>query len=136
MAEAMKGINGSLNTAVDGTRKEFAKAATKSRENAVSAIFGENGDRDPKHTFGRFLLAVRNHETKALDVHPDRHRRRLPRPHRVLPPHHAVGRRAVLHPPGTSVIPITAGQVQVPTIDVTTAPAAGDPAFLGGLVAR
>src|SRR5262249_48987096 len=38
--------------------------------------------------------------------------------------------------PRATVIPMASRTVQVPALDVTTAPSAGDSAFLGGVVAR
>jgi hypothetical protein len=36
-------------------------------KNKVKAIFGEDGNGDPKKTFGRFLLAVMAKDSKTLD---------------------------------------------------------------------
>jgi HK97 family phage major capsid protein len=46
-----------------------------------------------------------------------------------------VAENSVVRPRAT-VIPMASKSIQVPVLDVTTAPAAGDTAFLGGLVAR
>src|SRR5262249_14321530 len=65
--QALAGVAGQVQSALDTTLKEFAQAQAKSRRGAVPAIFGEAGRGDPKRTFGRFLLAVRSHDVKTLE---------------------------------------------------------------------
>jgi HK97 family phage major capsid protein len=154
LEQALTGVAGQVRSAVDATLKEFATAQTRSRKNAVPALFGERGDGDPKRTFGRFLLAVRNHDARALDemgsrfvewddvekkaamstqtgttggflVPTEFHDRLMA----------LVSERSVVRPRAT-VIPMAARSCQIPAIDVVTAPAAGDSATLGGVVAR
>lgn len=154
MEEALKGISGTMEKCVDTALKEFVKATAKSRKNGIPAIFGEHGEGDPNRTFGRFLLAVRSKDHKALEdmgsqfvewgetekkaalttqtgtaggyTVPTEFYNRLMM---------AVTENSYIRQMAT-IIPMSARSVQVPTIDPSTAPTAGDTAFLGGLVAR
>ena len=67
IAKSMETMLASLTASLDDTLKQFAAAQAKSRKNALPAIFGPGGSGDPDHTFGRFLLAVRQRDLKALD---------------------------------------------------------------------
>src|SRR5262245_2349152 len=67
VGRALDGISGSVQAAVDQALKQFAQAQTLSRKNVAPRVFGEGGGGDPKQTFGRFLLAVRHGDRKALD---------------------------------------------------------------------
>lgn len=146
------GMNRALDAKVDSFLKEFATTLTKSRKNAVPAIFG-NGNGDPKKTFGRFLIAVRTGDAKTLEEMGS---------HRVewsdgvkaamntntgtqggyAVPTEFYGRlMAIAAEKGivrkrATIIPMKARTIEVPSLDHTTAPTAGDSAFLGGLVAR
>jgi HK97 family phage major capsid protein len=154
LEQALAGVTGQVQSAVDATLKEFAQAQTKSRKNAVPAIFGEGGQGDPKRTFGRFLLAVRNHDVRTLEemgsrfVEWDDVEKKTAMStqtgttggYLVPVEFHArlmglVAERSIVRPRAT-VIPMTARSCQIPAIDVVTAPAAGDTAMLGGVVAR
>src|SRR6266540_550541 len=65
MEAMLANLTRSLNDTLDSTLREFAVARTKSRKHAVPAIFGEGGG-DPQRSFGGFLLAIRQHDTRAL----------------------------------------------------------------------
>jgi hypothetical protein len=67
MEGMLAGITDTLTKSIDAVLKQFAEAHTKSNKNKVKAIFGEDGDGDPKKTFGRFLLAVISKDSKTLD---------------------------------------------------------------------
>jgi HK97 family phage major capsid protein len=153
MAKALEGIQGSLNTAVDAAIKDFAGTLQKSRKNAVPAIFGDGQTGDPKKTFGAFLTAVRTGDTKALDEMGSRFVEwdatnkaalntnvgtqggyAVPTEHYQSILARATERSVVRR--RAMVIPMSGRQTEVPTLDHTTAPTAGDTAFLGGLVAR
>src|SRR5262249_13468368 len=67
IADAMGKVTGGLQTAVDAALQQFAQAQTLSRKNQIPRIFGENGHGDPHATFGRFLLAIRHGDRKALE---------------------------------------------------------------------
>src|ERR1700677_2674211 len=47
-----------LDTAINDAIKGIAAAQSKSRKNSVPAIFGVNGDGDPKKNFGDFCLCI------------------------------------------------------------------------------
>ena len=64
---ALAGIAGGLQSTFDAALRDFSQAQTKSRKGAAPALFGEGRGGDPKQTFGRFLLAVRHNDRKALD---------------------------------------------------------------------
>ncbi|MGL4553466.1 MAG: phage major capsid protein [Gemmataceae bacterium] len=148
---ALAGVAGHVQASVEAALAGFATA--RSRKNAVPAVFGPGGDGDLKKTFGRFLLAVRHGDRKALDemgsrfvewdveqkaamstqggatggyLVPTEFHDRLMR---------LVSERSVVRPRAT-VLPMASREMEVPALDVTTAPAAGDTAFLGGVVAR
>jgi HK97 family phage major capsid protein len=65
MEGMLASLTDTLNQTIDAALKQFAAAQTKSRKNAVPAIFGDGGSGDTKKTFGQFLLAVR-HKNAAL----------------------------------------------------------------------
>jgi HK97 family phage major capsid protein len=158
MAKAMEGLFGtltrSLETSLDSAMKEFARAAARSRKNAIPAIFGEGGGGDPKKTFGRFLLAVRAKDHKTLEemgsrfVEWDQPRQKTALTSQTgtlggyLVPDDfykrlmtLVTEMAVVRPRAT-VIPQSVKTTQIPVLDVTTVQSAGDTPYLGGLVAR
>ena len=154
--EAMLGnLTKTLQETMDATLKEFATAASKSRKNAIPAIFGQGQTGDPKKTFGTFLIAVRNKDIKALEemgsqfcewenvveqktalstqtgtqggflVPTEFHDKLI-----TIAVEQEVVRKRATH------IPMRHRTVQVPILDVITAPSSGDTAFLGGVVAR
>jgi HK97 family phage major capsid protein len=154
LAPLLANLTGSLHRAIDARLKEFAQAQTRSRRHAIPILFGEDGDGDPKQTFGQFLLAVRRRDQAALDrmgsrfcewehtgqkvalstqtgtqggytVPTEFHNRLMA----------LVTEMAIVRPRAT-LVPMAGRTVQVPILDVTTAPTAGDTAFLGGVVAR
>jgi HK97 family phage major capsid protein len=151
---ALAGVAGHVQSSVESALHDFAHAQARSRKNAVPAIFGPGGEGDPKKTFGRFLLAVRHGDRKALDemgsrfVEWDDVERKTamstqggPTGGYLVPTEfhdklmRLVSERSVVRPRAT-VLPMATREMEVPAIDVTTAPAAGDTAFLGGVVAR
>lgn len=156
LEQALGGLGGSIQSSVEAALKEFASASAKSRKNAVPALFGPGGEGDPKRTFGRFLLAVRHHDHKALEEMGSRFvswaeeggeqkaamstQTGVSGGYLVPVEFHArlmklVSEKSIVRPRAT-VIPMTSRTVQIPALDVTTAPSAGDTAMLGGLVAR
>jgi HK97 family phage major capsid protein len=120
----------------------------------VPLIFGEGSNGDPKRTFGRFLLAVRHRDHHTLEQLGSRFCEwetggqkaalstqtgtqggyTVPTEfyNRLMA---LVAEMAIVRPRAT-LVPMAARTVQVPVLDVATAPAAGDTAFLGGVVAR
>jgi HK97 family phage major capsid protein len=144
-----------LEQSVDAALKQFATAATKSRKNAVPAFFGEGTSGDPRYTFGRFLLAVRHGDRKSLEEMGSRFvewEGDLSKKTAMAEQGGAtggylvpiefysrlmqlVGEMSIVRPRAT-LVPMAGKSIQVPALDVTTAPSAGDTAFLGGVVGR
>jgi HK97 family phage major capsid protein len=147
-------VTKSLNDTIDATLKQFAAELAKSRKNAVPAIFGNQGSGDPRRTFGKFLLAVRTGDQKAIEemggrwadwdggvaqkaalntnvgvqggyVVPEEFQTQL-----LL----LTAEMSVVESRATK-IPMATRVVNIPALDVVTAPAAGDTAFFGGLTA-
>jgi HK97 family phage major capsid protein len=154
MEALLAGLTKSLNDTIDSTLREFAAAKTKSRKNAVPALFGEGNSGDPRRTFGSFLLAVRQHDTKTLeemgsrlaDWDSGREKAAMSAtsgttggytvPTQFLPTLlQAAAEQAIVRPRAT-VVPMTSRSVQIPYLDATNVPTAGDTAFFGGLVGR
>jgi HK97 family phage major capsid protein len=159
VAKSMEGILASLHKTLEANLehqlKEFAKAQTCSRKGAAERIFGHrDADANPKgNTFGKFLLAVRLGDHKALegmgakyvewnDV-PAEYKSTLVTQEGTLggyavPDEHyqdilslviektVVRKRAL-------VIPMSGRTLKVPIVDHATAPASGDTAYLGGM---
>lgn len=159
MQKSMEGmlanLTDNLTKCIDGALKEFAQASTKSRKNAVPAIYGEGKKGDPNKSFGKLLLAIRTKNMKALeemgceyrDWSQDVEKKTamstqagaqggflVPMEYHdelmtVATEESVVRKRA-------TVIPMKHKTVQIPALDHVTAPSAGDSAFLGGVVAR
>jgi HK97 family phage major capsid protein len=151
---ASAGLAGQVQSAVDVALKQFASAQALSRRNAVPAIFGPHQAGDTQRTFGRFLLAVRHNDRKALDEMGSRFvewddvttktamSTQTGTTGGYLVPTDFYGKlmalvmeKSVVRPRAT-VIPMASREMEVPALDVTTPQAAGDTAFLGGVVAR
>jgi HK97 family phage major capsid protein len=155
LTDALGRITGTLQSSVDAALKEFATAQAKSRKNAVPAIFGDSGSGEPKRTFGAFLLAVRKGDVKALEElgshfadWSDGAEGKAAMatttgvtggytvPTQFLPDLVSAAAEQAIARPRATVIPMASRSLQVPYLDVTQAPNAGDTAFFGGLVAR
>lgn len=100
-------------------------------------------DHPETKSFGDFLLAVKNNNTKRLN---GVYKTALAEdagatggyvvPTQLLAPlMEAAAPYSVLRQAGATVIPMTGKTVQVPSIDVTTAPSAGDTAYAAGVIA-
>lgn len=155
MEQAMTRLTDGINGAVDLALKRFSQAQSKSKKNAVPAIFGEAASGDPKHSFGDWLLAVRRNDARYLSEEYQSHFAEWDGPRQKAAMNTGTGsqggytvptefiprvldsaaERAIVRPRAT-VIPMTSRSVQVPALDITTAPTAGDTSFFGGLVAR
>ncbi len=151
VTETMARLNGTLQQSVEAALKQFADTQARSRKNAGPLLFGPGGSGDPERTFGRFLLAVRNGDQKALDAMGSRFAEWEGKaalntqtgtqggytvPDEFLPRLLALATENAVVRPRATLIPMTSRSVQVPCLDATTVPTAGDSAFLGGLVAR
>lgn len=156
MTTTMEGITGGLNKAVETALQQFAAASTKSRRGAVPAIFGEGNQGDPKKTFGSFMLAVQRRDLKALEEMGSRfvewtaeeleqkaalNSQTGTQGGFLVPTEmhdqlmQLVSEMSLIRPKAT-IVPMRGREVEVPALDHTTAPSAGNSAFLGGVVAR
>ncbi len=148
------GLTRRLGDALDSTLRELAAVRARSYRNAVPALFGEGQRGDPHRSFGSFLLAVRHHDAKALDEFGSHfadwdgagQKAALSTtsgttggytvPTQFMPTLlQAAAEQSVVRPRAT-VVPMSSRSVQIPYLDCTNAPTAGDTAYLGGLVAR
>jgi HK97 family phage major capsid protein len=138
-----------LSETLDATLKEFAAAAARSRKNAVPAIFGSSGGGDPQKTFGAFLLAVRRGDARALEEMGSHFndwseskaalntatgggaQGGFTVPTDFLPRLLQQAAESAIVRPRATVIPMTSRSIQVPALDVVTAPTAGDNTLLG-----
>jgi hypothetical protein len=59
----------SMDQVIALTLKKFQEAQSQAKRHAVPAIFGEDGDGDPKKNFGDFALAVARQDTPYLEKH-------------------------------------------------------------------
>ncbi len=154
LGRASAGLAGQVQSAVDSALKQFASAQSLSRRHSLPAIFGPGNGGDTQRSFGRFLLAVRHGDRKTLDDMGSRFvewedastkaamstQTGTTGGYLVPTEFHSklmalVAEKSVVRPRAT-VIPMASREMEVPAIDVTTAPASGDTAFLGGVVAR
>lgn len=159
MSKSLEGVltnmTKTLNDTVDASLKAFSANISKSHKNGTAAIFGDGNKGDPNKTFGKFLLAVATKNFKVLEemgstfnawdegvgkkaamstqtgvnggyVVPTEFYDKL----MSLVAEKSIARKRA------NVITMTARSCQIPTLDVATAPSAGDTAFLGGVVAR
>lgn len=158
LAKSMEGLlanmTKSLNDTIDATLKAFAAEQVKSRRNGNPAIFGKGGEGDPRRTFGSFLLAVRNRDAKALEemgshfVEWEEVEKKTAMstqtgtqggyavPTEFYDRLMALATEIGIVRPRATFIPMNSKSIQVPALDVTTAPTVGDTAMLGGVVCR
>jgi len=132
--------------AVERRLEEAGRARTLSARGARAAIFGDGGRGDERRNFADFLLSVRTHDCRRLeDVYRSSKAAMNTQagaqggylvPEEFLPRLLGVAAERAVARPRATVIPMGAGVLHVPALDVTSAPAAGDTAAFGGLVAR
>jgi HK97 family phage major capsid protein len=139
-----------LDAVITRTLQEFSRAQTHSRKNAAAAIFGEPGDGDPRHCFGDWLVCVATGNRKRLEeeyrsgfnpwtkaalgeasgatggyiVPPDFYQQLLA----IAAEDSTFRRRAFVQPMASATL-------QFPYLDITTAQAAGNSPFFGGVIA-
>lgn len=153
LGEAMGQLNDRLTASVESALRSYAEAETKSRRSRRPLLFGPAGDGDPDGpTFGRFLLAVRANDLKALEAMGS---------HFVA---WGVEQKAAMSSQGGTTggysvpiefvdqvlmyeaersvcagrayrHPMASQTVEIPYLDQVTAPSAGDTAFFGGVKA-
>jgi HK97 family phage major capsid protein len=159
LTKAVDQITGQLSERLDRLLERFALAQTRSRRHAIPQLLGEaNARGDASRTFGDWLLAVRRNDQRTLfDKYGSEHvawdamgaplrkgalttqagaQGGYTVPAEFLPRLMDVAAENAVVRPRATKLPMTARSIQVPVLDLTTAPAAGDSAFLGGLVAR
>lgn len=154
--KSLEGVLGQLTTTmgatIDAALKEFANAQSKSRKNAVPAIFGEGHKGDTKHNFGDWLIAVRTGNQKRLT---EEYQTQVTEyegktalttqagaqggylvPVEFLPSLMAISAEQAIVEKRATVLPMAGNTLQVPALDVTTAPTAGETSMFGGLQAN
>ncbi len=142
-----------LNDAMETTLKQFADAQTRSRRNAVPLIFGQGGNGDPKKTFGHFLLAVRRGDGRVLEEMGSRwadwenlgQKAALTTqtgtqggytvPTEFLPNLLMLSAETGVVESRATRVPMASQSIEIPALDVTTPPQAGDTAYFGGVTA-
>jgi HK97 family phage major capsid protein len=143
-----------LGGAVDNTLRRFGDAQGRSRRNAAPMLFGSSGGNPHGKTFGDWLLCVRRGDQKRLhDVYGshfaewDSEQKAAMAttggtiggytvPTEFLPRLLQAAAELSIVRPRATIVPMTSRSIQVPYLDVTNAPTAGDTAFYGGIVAR
>jgi HK97 family phage major capsid protein len=151
---ALGNLTPALDAAVNAALQRFADAQTKSRRNAVPAIFGDGSTGDPQHNFGDFCLAVASQNHKRLDeiyrtyqtdAKGDRIHGKAAMGESsgatggyVVPPEFyrqllALIAEETFIRPRAFVQPMASATLQFPYLDVTTAQAAGVSPFFGGV---
>jgi HK97 family phage major capsid protein len=152
---ALGRFSDALTSAVDGALKQVADAQHRSRRNAAPLIFGENGTGDVQRSFGDWLLCVRRNDQKILAEKYNSHlvgweqaegkaalntqtgtQGGYTVPEEFLPRLMQLASEMSVVRPRATIIPMSSRSIHIPTLDHTTAPAAGDTAYFGGLVAR
>lgn len=142
----------SLDGIVHSTLKSFADAQSRSARNGVPVLFGEAGGDPRGRSFGDWLLCVRRGDAKTLAEKYDSHlavwdsktamstgtgvQGGYTVPAEFISRLYAVAAEQAVVRPRATLIPMSSRSAQVPCLDITTAPTAGDTAFFGGLVAR
>lgn len=132
--------------------KQFAAAAQKSRKNGLPALFGNGGTGDPKQTFGKYLLAVATRDYKALDalgsqwIEPDGRKAALNEqslaqgaatvPTQFLPRLMGETMQMAIVRPRAMIVPTTSAVIEIPILNITDAPTAGETSFFGGVQAN
>jgi HK97 family phage major capsid protein len=149
MESALSGFTRGLDTIVNETLKQFSQAQSLARKHSVPAIFGAVGNGDPRKSFGDWLLACARNDARYLEKHYGssfvawQTKAALAESSGVtggytVPPElfeqlmTIVAETAFLRP-RAFVIPMASASLQIPYLDITTAPSAGVSPFFGGL---
>jgi HK97 family phage major capsid protein len=161
-----KGVNDAITEAV----KKVADAQSKSRKNAVPALFGEGGEGDPNRCFGDWCLQVailgsQKTTPSAKSAAADKLEKTYQSPRSdwsasaqaqfkaalgessgatggyIVPPDFyqqllAIAAEAATVRPYAFVMPMNSATLQFPYLDITTAQAAGNSPFFGGVIAN
>jgi HK97 family phage major capsid protein len=166
LAASLETLSKSLNEQITEAVKRVASAQTKSRKNAVPAIFGPSGEGDPKHNFGDWCLqnAILG-SAKASPQQKSSAADRLEKVYQSTFNHWSAETKAALaEASGSSggyivppdfyqqllsiaaeessfrqqafVMPMASATLQFPYLDITTVPSAGNTPFFGGVIAN
>ncbi|MFN4259773.1 MAG: phage major capsid protein [Gemmataceae bacterium] len=150
---AMTRFGQALESTLTATLKQFADTQGRSRRNAVPLLFGSDGEGDARgKSFGDWLLCVARHDVKTLA---DKYQSHLTEwdgkaglttssgtqggftvPTEFVDKLYVVAAEQAVVRPRATVIPMNSRSIQVPYLDVTATPTAGESALFGGLVAR
>src|SRR5438132_10403722 len=157
MEADMTKVSDSVGQIIDTTLKRFQEAQEQARRNSVPAIFGEQGDGDPKRNFGDWLRHAitattgKPHDAmQAADYLEKTYRQSSYQQKAALgessgvtggytvPTQFAEQIQQLMAEdtfirPRAFVQPMTSAVMQIPYLDVTTAQAAGVSAFFGGM---
>ena len=137
-------------SAIEQSLAHFAHTQTLSRKNAAALLFGNEGADPHGKSFGDWLMCVRKNDWRTLErkyqSHPTEGKSALNTvvgsqggylvPGEFLDRLQALASEDAVVRPRATIIPMESRSVQVPCLDVNSTPAAGDSAFLGGIVAR
>ncbi|MFZ9862592.1 MAG: phage major capsid protein [Gemmataceae bacterium] len=121
-----------------------------SRKNAAALLFGNEGTDPHGKSFGDWLMCVRKNDWRTLErkyqSHPTEGKSALNTavgtqggylvPGEFLDRLQTLASEDAVVRPRATIIPMESRSVQVPCLDATSTPTAGDSAFLGGIVAR
>jgi HK97 family phage major capsid protein len=157
VSKAIEGAFGkfteALNGVIDSSLKQFANAQTFPKKHAIPAIFGDGGEGDKNHNFADWLLAVRRNDSKYLAEKYDSHMvdgvegktamattsgaaGGYTVPVEFMPRLLEAAAEAGIARSRATIVPMTSRSIQVPYLDITNAPTAGQTAFYGGLIAQ
>ena len=164
LAASLETLSKSLNDQITEAVKRVADAQTKSRKNAVPAIFGEGGEGDPRRNFGDWCLqtailgsAKSSPQAKAAAAD------RLEKVYKsgfnsweqktalaessgatggyIVPPDFyqqllSIAAEQTTFRQQAFVMPMASATLQFPYLDITTAQSAGNSPFFGGVIAN
>lgn len=137
-------------SAIEQSLAHFAHTQTMSRKNAAALLFGNEGVDPQGKSFGDWLMCVRKNDWRTLErkyqSHPTEGKSALNTavgtqggylvPGEFLDRLQTLASEDAVVRPRATIIPMESRSVQVPCLDATSTPTAGDSAFLGGIVAR
>lgn len=161
MEQAFTGFQKGLDAVINQALKQFADAQTKSRKNAVPAIFGEHGEGDPKgKSFGDWLVNVailttgKGDRTAAAKRLEEVYTSTFAPWQKValaessgvsggytVPPDFyqqllQIAAESEIMRPRAFIQPMASATLQFPYLDITTAQSAGNTPFFGGVIAN
>lgn len=150
IGDALTNLSKELNEAINQALTQFKAEASKSRKNAIPAIFGEGGDGDPNHNFGDWLYCVATGNHKRLQDHYksefiDRKGQKAAMAEGsgvtggyIVPPDFYRNLTSLVEEQSqirkrAFIMPMASATLQFPYLDVTTVQAAGSSPFFGGV---